>query len=240
MRLSGHDIICLSAVDWDDPRAAERAPLVGLLAEMNRVLFIDGPCSILEACARVGDARYRAKWVARCTRGGRPRRVASHLYCWTPPFRFPGDQALSRWRLRRGVQAISRALDFKTPILWLDPAHPDATALIGACNEALVVAHCPDPGARLTRRERAVLAAADLALVSSKAHLRAVRAEVPHVRLAPRGSDFDRRAEAQVSRWDARCREVEGAVLDLLAARAQPSAIPLLVERIVRQQPVNM
>ncbi|HEY9900751.1 MAG TPA: hypothetical protein V6D00_16345 [Pantanalinema sp.] len=240
MRLSGHDIICLSAVDWDDPRAAERAPLVGLLAEMNRVLFIDGPCSLLQACARLGDARYRAKWVARWTSGGRPRRLASHLYCWTPPFRAPAPRGLSGWRLRRGVQAIARTLDFKTPILWLDPAHPDAASLIGACDEALVVAHCPDAEARLTRGERAVLAAADLALVSSKAHLRALRTEVPHVRLAPRGSDFDRRQEAQVSRWDARCREVEGAVLDLLAARAKPSSIPLFAERVIRQQHVNL
>lgn len=235
MRLSGHDIICLSAVDWDDPRAAERAPLMGLLAEMNRVLFIDGPCSLVQACTRLGDARYRAKWAARWTRGGRPRRLASHLYGWTPPFCLPGDRMLARWRLRREVRVLARALDFKTPILWLDPHHPDADALIGACDEALVVAHCPDEGSRLTKRARAVLARADLAFVSSKGHLRALRAEVPHVRLAPRGSDFDRRQAAQVSLWDARCRELEGAVLDLLAARAKPSAIPLLVERVIRQ-----
>ncbi|MBO9540851.1 hypothetical protein J7643_09695 [bacterium] len=240
MRLSGHDIICLSAVDWDDPRSAERAPLMGFLAEMNRVLFIDAPCSLFHACARLGDARYRAKWAMRCRFGVKPRRLASHLYCWTPPFRLPGDGLIARWRLRHEVKAAARALDLKTPILWLDPAHPDAEALIGACDEVLVVAHHPDPRRRLTRRERAVLAKADLAFVSSKAHLRALRDEVPHVRLAPRGCDFDRRHGTQLSLWEARCRELEGAVLDLLAARAKPSSIPLLVERIIRQQPVNM
>lgn len=235
MRLSGHDIICLSAVDWDEPRAAERAPLMGLLAEMNRVLFIDAPCTLVQAVSRLGDARYRAKWTARLTRSRRPRRLASHLYAWTPPFGLPGARTLARWRLRREVLAASRALDFKTPILWLDPEHPDAEALIGACDEALVVAHCPDEGTRLTRRVRAVLARADLAFVSSKGHLRALRADVPNVRLGPRGSDFDRRQAAQASQWDARCRELEGAVLDLLAARAKPSSIPLLVERVIRQ-----
>lgn len=73
-----------------------------------------------------------------------------------------------------------------------------------------------------------MLARADLAFVSSKRHLRALH-------LGSRGSDFDRRQSAQASQWDARCREFEGAVLDLLAARAKPSSIPLLVERVIRQ-----
>lgn len=49
-------------------------------------------------------------------------RIRAHLYGWTP-FILPGDRMLFRWRLRRELRAVARALDFKIPILWLDPEH---------------------------------------------------------------------------------------------------------------------
>lgn len=165
MRLSGHDIVCLSAVDWDHPSGSNRHPLMGQLAEMNRVLFVDAPATALRALFGLSDPRYQAKWGAWLLKQG-PRRLAHNLYVWTPPCNWLSDQWFDPWHLRHALQRTCRRLGFESPILWLDPELASSEAVIGALNECLVIAHAGSSSREPSSRGTRVLKRSDLCFIN--------------------------------------------------------------------------
>lgn len=191
MRLSGHDIVCLSSLDWDHPAPAQAHALMGQLAEMNRVLWVDAPASFWGGLCHLGEARYQEKWAAWAGMRRAPRRLAQNLYVWTPPPSTPSWR-LDAWRLRRSLAEVASELRFDAPIYWVDAGRPGAGEILAQVDACLVVAqlHAMEPA--VSPAVRRLLARADLALVPTHAQRRAVADEVPHAQVLPRGIDFDR------------------------------------------------
>lgn len=191
MRLSGHDIVCLSSVDWDHPEPAQAHALMGQLAEMNRVLWVDAPATVWAGLCHVGSARYQEKWAAWAGLRRGPRRLAKNLYAWTPPPSSPSAR-LDAWRLRRSLQAICRDLHFEAPIYWVEANRPGGKLVLAGLDAVLVVAHLPGADRGVSLSARRLLADADLALVATSTQRRDLAADVPHVQCLPRGIEFDR------------------------------------------------
>lgn len=191
MRLSGHDIVCLSSIDWDHPEPAQAHALMGQLAEMNRVLWVDAPTSPGRALCHLGTARYQEKWAAWAGLRRGPRRLAKNLYAWTPPPSSPSLR-LDAWRLRRSLKEVCRELHFEAPIFWVDANRPGGGLALAGLDAVLVVAQLHGSERVVSLSARRALAGADLALVATSTQHRALAAEVPHLQCLPRGIEFDR------------------------------------------------
>lgn len=185
MRLSGHDLLCLSSVDWDRPEESNRPPLMARLAEMNRVLFVNAPWVPWEGLA---EARSRARWAAWWSR--RLQRMAHNLYVGIPPFA-TGLRHLDDWRLERSLRKACSRLGFQAPILWVDPAHASAMTLMQRLPACLKIAHLTHERPLPSEAEREVLACADLAFVPSREQQRVLAPQVPALWM-PDGIDFER------------------------------------------------
>lgn len=193
MRLSGHDIICLSGTDWDHPVESRCHAVMALLAEMNRVLVVNPPGSRREAVSRCWEPRWRARWGVWLRRAEALRQIAQNLQVWTPPF----GVWRSPWAAYRvGLKAIATDLGFHHPILWCDTAAP-VRLPPGELGELLIVAHGPVRGEPL--------GTCDVAFLPE----RGARRGEAGVHFAPDGVDM--------ASWQARCREMEGLILDALA-----------------------
>lgn len=191
MRLSGHDIVCLSSMDWDDPLPSQAHALMGQLAEMNRVLWVDAPASVWRALRHVAEARYQEKWVAWAGMRRGPRRLAQNLYVWTPPPSGP-FRRLDAWRLHHALGEVCAELRFDAPIVWADADRPGAQELLTGVKACLVVTQLHSAERAIALKARRALAQADLALVATPAQRRELEAEVPHAQVLPRGIEFDR------------------------------------------------
>lgn len=198
MRLSGHDIVCLSSIDWDHPLPAQAHALMGQLAEMNRVLWVDAPATAWTALKHVGEARYQEKWAAWAGMRRGPRRLAQNLYVWTPP-PSTGSWRLDAWRLNRALGEVLAELHFDSPIYWADAQRPGASELLAGVDACLVVAQLHGAERAIPLGCRRTLAMADLALVATPSQHRELASEVPHAQCLPRGIEFDRYNRAVTS-----------------------------------------
>ncbi len=190
MRLSGHDIVCLSSLDWDHPVPAQAHALMGQLAEMNRVLWVDAPASVWGGLRHVAETRYQEKWAAWAGMRRGPRRLAKNLYVWTPPPATPFVR-LDAWRLRRSLSEVCAELRFEAPIYWADAKRPGVLEVLSGVEACLVVSQLHAPERTIAPAARRTLARADLALVATQAQRRALAEEIPQVQCLPRGIDFD-------------------------------------------------
>lgn len=208
MRLEGHDLVCISVMDWDHPFQSSRHHLMRELAGRNRVLFVDASTNPIAAWKGRAEGRYRRKLEA--WRGqGNPRMVESNLWVWTPPPVLPMGQVkpralfeplyrLNQLTLRQGLRRATRRLGMTRPILWISFDVLTSEGAIGALDERLLVYHCTDeitalPGIspHAGRIERRLLARADLTFTSSPA-LHAGKAPLARACvLVPNGVDFE-------------------------------------------------
>jgi hypothetical protein len=95
MRLVGHDVVCISVMDWEHPFQSSRHHLMRELAKRNRVLFVDASANPLDVWRGRGEERFRRKLQA--WRGeDNPRQVSSQLWVWTPPPVLPMGQISPR------------------------------------------------------------------------------------------------------------------------------------------------
>ena len=205
--LEGHDIVCVSVMDWEHPFQSSRHHLMRALAQRNRVLFVDNqwnPLAVLKGLSHAPIRRKLASWSGLATN---PREVEPNLWVYTPPPVVPMGKltdralferiyALNQRGLVAGVRGACRQLGFKRPILWISFNVLSSEGLIGALNEQLVIYHCTDEITAMSGMspfageiEQRLLAQADLVFTSSRQLLADKGPLNPHSHFVPNGAD---------------------------------------------------
>lgn len=208
MRLVGHDVVCISVMDWDHPFQSSRHHVMRELSARNRVLFVDASTNPIDAWRQRSEPRFQRKlegWRGR----DNPRQVASNLWVWTPPPVLPMGQVkpkllfepiyrLNQQVLRQGLKNVARRLGIREPILWISFDVLTSEGAIGALDEQLLIYHCTDeitalPGIspHAGRIERRLLARADLTFTSSPALQQGKAPFAKRCVMVPNGVDFD-------------------------------------------------
>ncbi len=184
--LQGRDIIVFTYADWHAVKSTPQH-LSKLLAQTNRVLYVDMPRSFLRFLKGV-DSQGAGAWSGKPLQEGAP-----NLFVFHPPHRFlPIGQVpfpvarrtlrVNGYFLARMVREQAHRLGFKDPILWnFSPIHGGAAPFIP---RALSVHDICDEWAnyledRAGRRlvdwmDRRLAASADIVFVFSQ-HMRARR-----------------------------------------------------------------
>lgn len=178
MRLSGHDLVCLSSVAWEDASGSPAHHLMGMLAEMNRILFVDPPGSWWPQRGECGP--FGRSWV---------QKRAHNLYVLRSPSLCRPFGWLERWWLRRELRQACAGLGMESPILWLDPAYPDVLGLPGLLHESMRLVHHTSSHP-LVDADLQLMAQADLAFVASRSAYAQGLSRLPELRLSPNGIDF--------------------------------------------------
>lgn len=129
--LEGFDIIAFTYADWYASKSTPQH-LARLLAENNRVLFVDVPHSFLYFL-KGRDPLGAGQW-----QGTNLQEVQPNLFVYDPPHRFlpvgglpyvasKATVRLNGWLIARQVRAAVRELGFRKPILWsFSPLHGGA------------------------------------------------------------------------------------------------------------------
>jgi len=204
--LSGASILCFAPDPWDDIWR-NRHQIMSVLAERNRVLYVE-PRPYLRTVVRQalrGEISW-AQW-----RAPRLTMVKPGLHVFHPPLYAPlsGRPPLSHWTEVLRTTALRRAMrqiGVERPLLWL--FRPDMADIPGRYGERLLIYHIVDEylgyaevdAARaedIQRRERALIAKADLVLVTSRALLESKGGINPNIHWVPNGVDYERFAAAQ-------------------------------------------
>ncbi|MGE5620246.1 MAG: methyltransferase domain-containing protein [Sphingomonadaceae bacterium] len=207
--LSGHDLVCVSVMDWDWPFWTSRQQLMSRLARTNRVLFVDPPLTFASDYLGIrSDLRLRRKlhnWV----RNGGISRRGEGLLTWSPPPSIPFNRIRNR-RVFDGLLdlnqrvfrlALLRTMDrlgFRKPILWVSFNVYFGDAVVGRLGESLSVYHCTDeisgfPGYSpfITEIEARVAARSDLVLASSDVLRESKSRYNPASHFVPNGADVE-------------------------------------------------
>lgn len=216
-QLKGHDIVCVSVMDWDHPFESSRHHLMRALAKHNRVLFVDNQFNPLNVLKGLKQRPMRHKLATWAGLAANPREVAPHLWVYNPPPVVPMGKladphlfepiyALNQRLLVQGVQRACRQLGFERPLLWISFNVLSSEGLIGQLNEQLVVYHCTDEITAMSGTspfagaiERRLLAKSDLVFTSSRQLLADKGPLNPHSHFVPNGADtelFERAREA--------------------------------------------
>ena len=204
--LSGESILCFAPDPWDDIWR-NRHQIMSVLAEQNRVLYVE-PRPYLRSVLRQMPDR---KWLWSELRTPRLRSVRPGLSVFHPPAYAPlsGRAPLNTWMnaLRRGLlRRAMRRLGMERPILWL--FRPDMVDVPGRYDESLLIYHIVDEylgyehlrSERLEdvrRRERQLIARADLVLVTSRSLLRSKGGLNPNTHWVPNAVNYQAFAEAR-------------------------------------------
>jgi glycosyltransferase involved in cell wall biosynthesis len=196
-RLRGRDIVCVGFADWDTDLWTNQHHLMSRLARENRVLFVE---SLGLRRPQLAGRDLSRVW-RRLRRGLAPPRAVDGLHVISPlvlPFhRHAAVRALNRRLLPALVRRDARRLGLKRPILWAYV--PQAEALLGSLDPALVVYHCVDDIAAQERidtasfraAEERFAARADLVLASAPALARRLRTLSSNVLDAPNVADTE-------------------------------------------------
>jgi glycosyltransferase involved in cell wall biosynthesis len=208
-QLSGHDIVCVSVMDWDHPFQSSRHHLMRALARHNRVLFVDNQFNPLNVLKGLRHAPMRRKLASWCGLAANPRAVAPDMWVYNPPPVIPMGRladprlfepiyALNQRALVGGVRGACRQLGFTRPLLWISFNVLSSEGLIGALGEQLVIYHCTDEITAMSGTspfagaiERRLLAKSDLVFTSSRQLLADKGPFNPHGHFVPNGADTE-------------------------------------------------
>lgn len=209
--LRGESILCFAPDPWDDIWR-NRHQIMSLLAEGNRVLYVEPRPYLRPLMQRA----MRGEVSLAELRAPRLREVRSGLYVFRPPLYAPliGREPLAGLSKALRVASLRRAmrrLRMSRPILWL--FRPEMADIPGDYGEKLLIYHIVDEytgyggleSARaeaMRRRERELIARADLVLVTSKALLESKGGINPNTHWVPNGVDYERFASAAARRLE--------------------------------------
>ncbi|MGC8839498.1 MAG: glycosyltransferase [Anaerolineae bacterium] len=203
--IRGYDIVCCAPDPWHSIWR-NRQQIMSLLAEANRILFVEPRAYLRPTLA----AFWRGGWGLQDLRRPLVETVRPGLWRFQYPLYAPisGRYPLSAWTYRLQVRALRQAmrrLGFSRPLLWL--YRPDDGDLVGQLGERLVIYHVVDeysayeegyedrvaPGKReaIRRKEQALLGQADLVFTVSRPLWEAKHPFNPNTHLIPNGVNYE-------------------------------------------------
>jgi len=198
--LHGHDIVCISSIDWDFIWQGHQEIMATLAAQGNRVLFIENTGVRAPTLRDVPRVKSRLRNWRRGFKGFREER--HNLFICSPLVLPLPYSRVARWInvavlsriLRRWMQAIG----FKRPIVLTFLPTPLARSLLRELQPELTIYYCIDNfassssgAAQVTRSENALFREADLVFVTSEA-LRARAAQFSsNVHVFPFAVNYD-------------------------------------------------
>lgn len=205
----GHDIVCVSVMDWDHPFQSSRHHLMRQLAQKNRVLFVDNQFNPVTVIKRLGEPPMRQKLATWAKAAPNPWQAEGNLWVFNPPPVVPMGKlkdrgvfeavyAYNQGRLRESVRKASARLGFKNPILWISFNVLSSESLIGALDERMVVYHCTDEITAMAGMspfageiEKRLLARADVTFTSSRQLLADKGPLAQRCHFVPNGADTE-------------------------------------------------
>ena len=197
--LKGESILCFAPDPWTDIWR-NRHQIMSLLATQNKVLYIEPRPYLRDVLRQVARGRLAPS--------GRPRLYTTEtgVHVFRPPRFAPlsGRRPLGAVTdaLRAAtLQRAMRDLGISKPIVWL--FRPEMADIPGRYGERLLIYHIVDEytgyagltqGQReaIARRERRLIAQADLVLVTSRALLERKGGINPNTHWVPNGVDWQR------------------------------------------------
>jgi uncharacterized SAM-binding protein YcdF (DUF218 family)/glycosyltransferase involved in cell wall biosynthesis len=202
--LTGHNVLCISSIDWDFIWQGHQQIMSTLAAHGNKVLFVENTGVRRPMLRDVSRLRQRVRNWWRGTKGFREER--ENLFVYSPlvlPFPY---SRIARWINRfivvRAVRRWMSATGVQHPLVWTFLPTALALDLIKAVEPELVVYYCIDDfaasssGARSIRlTEHRLFRDADLVFVTSERLRERVCQFREQADLFPFGVDF-RRFEA--------------------------------------------
>ncbi len=199
--LRGHDILCLSSIDWQFIWQGHQEIMSTLAAAGNRVLFVENTGVRRLTFRDLSRVRDRIRNWRRGTKGFREER--ENLYVYSPivlPFPYSGfAKSVNKFLMVRALRRWMTVIGFRRPLVWTFLPTPLVRDVIRALDPELTVYYCIDdlasssPAARpIEQSEISLFREADLVFVTSE-KLR-IRAAInsDHVHLFPFGVNFEK------------------------------------------------
>ncbi len=198
--LTGHDILCISSIDWDFIWQGHQEIMSTLAAHNNRVLFVENTGVRAPRLRDLPRLKHRLTNWFKGIKGF--REVRENLFVYSPLlFPFPYNR-VARWLNHRLLlQALRRWMDavgFRRPIFWTFLPTPLAYEVIRTLEPELTVYYCIDdfvsssPQARrISRSEQQIFQVAALVFVTSEKLRQRASQFNTHVHFFPFGVSFE-------------------------------------------------
>jgi uncharacterized SAM-binding protein YcdF (DUF218 family)/glycosyltransferase involved in cell wall biosynthesis len=192
----GHDVICISSIDWDFIWQGHQEIMSTLAAQGHRVLFLENTGVRSPTLRDLPRLRQRIRNWWKSTRGFREERP--NLFVYSPIVLPLPYSRIARWINRtlliQSMRRWMRAAGFGRPVIWTFLPTPLAHELIDHLDPLLTIYYCIDDLAsssaearRIASSEVAMFKRADLVFVTSeKLRARAATAS-SHVHFFPFG-----------------------------------------------------
>ena len=204
--LRGHDIVCLSSIDWQFIWQGHQEIMSTLAAAGNRVLFVENTGVRRPTFRDFSRVRDRFRNWRRGTKGFREER--ENLYVYSPivlPFPYSGvAKPINKWLMVRALRRWMVTVGFRRPLVWTFLPTPLARDVMLAFDPELTVYYCIDdlasssPAARpIEQSEISLFREADLVFVTSEKLRSRAAINSDHVHLFPFGVNFEKFAHAK-------------------------------------------
>ncbi len=204
--LRGHDILCLSSIDWQFIWQGHQEIMSTLAAAGNRVLFVENTGVRRPTLRDFSRVRDRVRNWRRGTKGFREER--ENLYVYSPivlPFPYSRiAQRINKWLMVRALRRWMAAIGFRRPLIWTFLPTPLARDVIRAFDPELTVYYCIDDLAssslaarRIEQSEISLFREADLVFVTSEKLRSRAAINSDHVHSFPFGVNFAKFSRAK-------------------------------------------
>jgi uncharacterized SAM-binding protein YcdF (DUF218 family)/glycosyltransferase involved in cell wall biosynthesis len=202
----GHDVLCISSIDWDFIWQGHQEIMSTLAAEGHRVLFLENTGVRSPNLRDLPRLRQRIRNWWKSTRGFREERP--NLFVYSPivlPLPYSRiARWINRWLLVHSMRRWMRAVGFARPVAWTFLPTPLAHELIDHLDPALTVYYCIDDLAssshearKIAASERRMFRRADLVFVTSEKLRQRAAVDSSHVHFFPFGVRYHSFEEAR-------------------------------------------
>lgn len=195
----GHDVLCISSIDWDFIWQGHQEIMSTLAAQGHRVLFLENTGVRSPNLRDLPRLRQRIRNWWRSTRGFREERP--NLFVYSPLVLPLPYSRVARWINRtlliQSLRRWMRAVGFSRPVIWTFLPTPLAHELIDHLDPVLTVYYCIDDLAssspearRISTSEVAMFKRANLVFVTSEMLRQKAAAVSSNVHFFPFGVRF--------------------------------------------------
>jgi uncharacterized SAM-binding protein YcdF (DUF218 family)/glycosyltransferase involved in cell wall biosynthesis len=202
----GHDVLCISSIDWDFIWQGHQEIMSTLAAQGHRVLFLENTGVRGPKLSDIPRVRQRIRNWWKSTRGFREERP--NLFVYSPIVLPLPYSRIARWINRvlliHSMRRWMRAVGFARPVVWTFLPTPLAHELLNHLDPTLTVYYCIDDLAssshearKIAGSERAMFRRADLVFVTSEKLRQRAAADSRHVHFFPFGVRFQLFDEAR-------------------------------------------